>query len=97
MAKKVFIKWEAESLRTTPINWSSNPYQWQDVSITEEVLAGGSAEDLVSGYEKLDKKKKKRFIELICIVKNKTIKERKEMKNIKVILGIDLEITMEKK
>ena len=78
---------------------SKNPFTWNDCALVEEIIQAGS------GYQEVfkDKKKKKRFIKLICQIEGVEYKETKEVKErqiritdvalvAKEVLGIDLKI-----
>jgi hypothetical protein len=111
MSTRTPFKWSNANFayNTNPFGTkqSTNPFIWSDVALVEEVVAallGGGAEQ-VSGIF-TDKKKKKRFITLICKAEGKTSKETKEVidrkitiKDIKLvakdILNIDLKINFE--
>jgi len=87
---------------TNHIIYSNNPFTFDDVAITEEIIAaatdvsGNGATNWVSGFEKLDNKKKKRFIELMCKVTGaEPTKYRKEVRDVKVFTK-DIQITVEK-
>lgn len=78
---------------------SRNPFTWDDCALVEEVIQAGRAYDEVFK----DKKKKKRFIKLICQIEGVEYKETKEVKErqiritdvalvAKEVLGIDLKI-----
>jgi hypothetical protein len=99
----------------TPFNWetanfawnanpfgaqqSTNPFTWDDCALVAEVVRAGSNYQDVFG----DKKKKKRFIKLICQIEGVEYKETKEVKErqiritdvalvAKEVLGIDIKI-----
>ena len=78
---------------------SKNPFTWDDCALVEEIIQAGA------GYQEVfkDKKKKKRFIKLICQIEGVEYKETKEVKErqiritdvalvAKEVLGIDLKI-----
>lgn len=68
----VCIKWnEAHIL------WNDNPYTWDDVCIAEEIVGSGIAGDWVGAYDKLDKRKKKRVIEVIAMIEGEKFKQKK--------------------
>jgi hypothetical protein len=78
---------------------SRNPFTWDDCALVEEVIQAGRA----YGEVFKDKKKKKRFIKLICQIEGVEYKETKEVKErqiritdvalvAKEVLGIDLKI-----
>jgi len=86
---KTFIKWEETGLRTTPIQWDSNPYKWDEVFIIEEIAAAGGAgpEEMGEYIKKLDRNKRKKIIRLVCKIEGKEYKEQKVVKeNAKVTL-----------
>ena len=62
MANK--IKWSDANFL-----WIDNPYKWNDVrEIVKKVAKGGGS--LLENYEKLDKKEKEKFIEVIVKIKS---------------------------
>ena len=120
MATITKIKWEAADFKWNiappsedykpGFKASSFPYTWDDVALVEEVVevveavvsTGGDIYDAIS---KIDPKKKKRFIKLICKVKGietysgqKTIRDDIEITAedcelvVKEVLGIDLTV-----
>lgn len=102
----------------TPIQWnlanfkwndSSNlgarrstiPLTWSDCALLEEVAAAAQGGHLHNVWK--DRKKKKRFVELLCIVEGKEYKETKSIEEVEILikdvemvlketLGIDLKI-----
>lgn len=85
-------------------NQSRNPFTWDDCALITEILeglaAGKAPEDLFK-----DKKKKKKFIKLLCEVQGKEYVETKEIKEYKIrisdislvakeVLGIDIKIDL---
>ena len=85
-------------------NQSITPFTWDDCALITEILeglaAGKAPEDLFK-----DKKKKKRFIKLLCEVQGKEYVETKEIKEYKIrisdislvakeVLGIDIKIDL---
>lgn len=56
--------------------WNKNPYTWDDVALIKEVLGAGAS------YQEIfkDKKKKEKFIKLICKVEGVEYKETKNIK-----------------
>jgi hypothetical protein len=97
---KANFAWE-----TNPFpNQSRNPFTWDDCALITEILeglaAGKAPEDVLK-----DKKKKKRFIKLLCEVQGKKYVETKEIKEYKIrisdislvakeVLGIDIKINL---
>lgn len=81
---------------------SKNPFTWDDCALIEEIVqAGGAYEEVF----RKDKKKKKRFIKLLCQVEGIEYKETKEVTKrqiritdvalvAKEVLGIDIKIDM---
>ena len=79
MAEKRYpITWDGfyNGTKTTTINWSNNPYTWDDVAIIEKIAGGGG--DIPSGLKKLKKEEKKKCVRLI--MKRKGIKVYDEEK-----------------
>jgi hypothetical protein len=71
---------------TANFAWDANPYTWDDVAlVTELANAGGIAE--VEDIFRKAPAKKKRFIELLCQVQGKDIKEIKEIKEHKIFIS----------
>ena len=71
-------------------NQSRNPFTWDDVALLQELAAAGH------GYQDVlkDKKKKKRFITLLCKVKGyDKYKETKEVKDYTVTIE-DVELVL---
>lgn len=110
MSTRTPFKWSNANFayNTNPFGTkqSTNPFIWSDVALVQEVVAAlqGGADQLTGIFK--DKKKKKRFITLICKAEGKTFKETKEVmdrkitaKDIKLvakdILNIDLKINFE--
>lgn len=94
MATKTPYNWD-----NADIIWSKNPYTWDDVALIKEVLDAGAP------YQEIfkDKKKKEKFIKLICKVEGVEYKETKNIKKrqiritdvslvAKEVLGIDVKI-----
>ena len=93
VTKKIFNWNDANFL------WNKNPYTWDEVElITELVNAGSSYQEVFK-----DKKKKEKFIKLICKVEGTEYKETKKIKKrqiritdislvAKEVLGIDIKI-----
>ena len=81
------------------IRFDSNLYSWDDVCIAEEILAavdggGAIACDWLGAYEKLPVGKKKRFIDLVCKVKNEEpTNYRTEIKEVKLSIK-DIQLTV---
>lgn len=80
---KANFSWESNPFGSQQ---SANPFTWDDVALVEEVaqaIAGG-----ISPQEALkDKKKKKRFIKLICQVQGIEYVETKEVIDRKITLS----------
>ena len=79
--------------------WIANEFTWDDVCIALEV-GGGDSGDWLGSFGNLDEKKKKRFIELSCIVKygrdykpETRFKEKKQKKDIQ-LSAKDIEVTV---
>lgn len=107
MITRVPFKWSNANFawETNPFpNQSRNPFTWDDcallIEIIEGLAAGKAPEDLFK-----DKKKKKRFIKLLCEVQGKKYVETKEIKEYKIrisdislvakeVLGIDIKIDL---
>jgi len=94
MATKTPFNWDNANFI-----WSQNPYTWDDVALVKEVVSAGSS------YQEVfkDKKKKEKFIKLICKVEGTEYKETKKIKKrqiritdislvAKEVLGIDIKI-----
>ena len=61
-----------------PINWSSNPYLWSDVSIViEAVESTGAGSGGFSKWQKENTDKKKTLIKLLCTIDGEKYKEEK--------------------
>tara|TARA_B110000503_G_scaffold53306_1_gene85761 strand:+ start:480 stop:797 length:318 start_codon:yes stop_codon:yes gene_type:complete len=103
MSSRIPFKWGNANFawNTNPFGarQSKNPFTWDDCALIEEVIQAGA------GYQEVfkDKKKKKRFIKLICQIEGVEYKETKEVKErqiritdialvAKEVLGIDLKI-----
>ena len=103
MSSRIPFKWGNANFawNTNPFGaqQSKNPFTWDDCALVEEVIQAGG------GYQEVfkDKKKKKRFIKLICQIEGVEYKETKEVKErqiritdvalvAKEVLGIDLKI-----
>ena len=103
------IKWEEANFKwnLAPTDSTKPRYTWDDVKILEEIVeeiaAGGDS--LLTAVEKLEPKKKKRFIKLVCKVKGiETYSGQKTIHDditvtaedcelvIKEVLGIDLTV-----
>jgi len=70
-------------------NQSVSPFKWNDVALVTEVAQIASGGGIVE-VEKLFQKepaKKKRFVELLCQVQGKDIKEIKEIKEHKIFIS----------
>ena len=83
-------------------NQSKSPFTWNDCALVQEVV---DAIDAGASYQEVfkDKKKKKRFIKLICQVQGIEYKETKEVKKrsiritdvalvAKEVLGVDVKV-----
>jgi hypothetical protein len=71
---------------TANFAWNDNPYTWDDVALVTELSnAGGIAE--VEDIFRKTPAKKKRFVELLCQVQGKDIKEIKEIKEHKIFIS----------
>lgn len=111
------IKWDKANFapNTNPYsNQSAYPFTWDDVALLSEIveiISGGGGQPQLSGqfeYQNIfaDKKKKKRFITLICKIKGYDIyKEKKAVNDVKITakdvklvlkeaLGIDVKIEL---
>ena len=79
--------------------WIGNEFVWNDVCIVEEIIGlKGPTNNWEDAYQKLDKKKQKRFIELVCMVKygeeyKKVYDDKKEVKDVK-LTATDIELTV---
>ena len=88
-------------------HWNDNPYTWNDVCLALEVLGTAAGDHIVSNdwlnaYERLDTKKKREFITLICKVKKQdedsyyeTFKLKKEKYKNKKAFARDIRMTVE--
>ena len=99
------IKWEDADFKweLAPTDTDADRYTWDDVTLVEEILDSGGG--IFEAIDKLDPKKKARFIKLVCKVKGietysgqKTIREDIEVTAkdiemvVKEVLGIDLTV-----
>ena len=107
MITRVPFQWNNANFawETNPFpNQSKNPFTWDDCALITEILeglaAGKAPEDIFK-----DKKKKKKFIKLLCEVQGKEYVETKEIKEYKIrisdislvakeVLGIDIKIDL---
>ena len=90
---RVPFKWSNANFawETNPFpNQSKNPFTWDDVALLQEIAAAGHKYDEVLK----DKKKKKRFITLLCKVKGyDKYKETKEVKDYQITIE-DVELVL---
>jgi hypothetical protein len=95
---------------STDVRWKDANWLWSECQLVEEIISiiGQGGVDASKIAEELwrdekDREKKKRFIRLICKVKNETYNEEKEVKDFKIkiedvklvvraVAGIELEI-----
>lgn len=97
--RRIPFKWSNANFQ-----WNNNPYTWDDCAITQEIVdtiqAGGSYQEVFK-----DKKKKKKFIKLLCKVEGIEYKETKEIKKrqiritdvalvVKEVLDVDIKINI---
>lgn len=79
--------------------WDSNPYCWNDVCIALEVEGGGAASEWPTNFDRLDEKKKDRFIELSCMIKYedgyKKVYEEKKLKGDMTLSADEIKLTVE--
>jgi hypothetical protein len=106
MANRIPIKWNLANFKW---NDSSNlgsqrttiPLTWSDCALLQEVAAAAQGGHLHEVWK--DKKKKKRFVELIATVQGKEYKETKSIEEVEILIkdvelvlkeamGIDLKI-----
>lgn len=76
--------------------WNSNPFTWEDVALTEEVLSsgGGIPEVIVPKVNKLSKKKRKKLIRIILTLKGEEYIEEKYKNDIPIITVEDIEFLL---
>lgn len=90
---RIPFKWNNANFawETNPFpNQSRNPFTWDDVALLQEIAAAGHKYDEVLK----DKKKKKRFITLLCKVKGyDKYKETKEVKDYQITIE-DVELVL---
>ena len=102
------IKWEDADFKwdLAPTDTDADRYTWNDVTLVEEVIAGGAEiPEIAWNVNQLDPDKKNRFIKLVCKVRGietysgqKTIRDDIEITAedcelvIKEVLGIDLTV-----
>ena len=70
-------------------NQSVTPFTWDDVALITEIAQAASGGGIVE-VEQLfrnEPKKKKRFVELLCKVQGKDIKQIKEIKEHKIFIS----------
>jgi hypothetical protein len=70
-------------------NQSVMPFTWDDVALITEIVqaAGNGGIVEVENIFRKEPKKKKRFIELLCTVQGKDIKQIKEIKDYKIFIS----------
>ena len=97
-AEKFPIRWDGtidspflgtqnnETPDSETIIWGSNEYTWGDVQFIQEIVDGlGTGRRRQERLDRLDDKKKKRLIHLICRVKGeKVFDEKIEVKDVQV-------------
>ena len=96
------VKWDGttEDGRTTSVQWGSNSFTWNDVSLATEIAEVIDGVGYKKRKERLDKlfkdeDKKKRFIHLICRIKGEKVYDDKvEVKDIDVKVE-DAELVVE--
>lgn len=66
------------------VSWNNNSFTWGEVALVEAALGGGGilADDMP--WTKWEGDKKEKLVKLICKVKNKTYKQTKQIKDIKI-------------
>lgn len=111
MSQRLAFKWGnsnfAWSANPFP-NQSKNPFTWNDCAlvteIVEELKKGGGSFSGLSGIWD-DKRKKKRFIKLLCRVQGEEYRETKEVLDCKItvkdvelvvkeVLGVNIKINL---
>lgn len=84
---KANFAWE-----TNPFpNQSRNPFTWDDCALLLEIAAAAQGGHLHQVWK--DKKKKKRFVELLCIVEGKEYKETKSIEEVEILIK-DVELVL---
>lgn len=81
MATSTPYTWDAANFA-----WDNNPYTWDDVALITEIAKAGGIAEVENLFQK-QPAKKKRFIELLCQVQGKDIKEIKEIKEHKIFIS----------
>lgn len=98
---KANFKWENSSNLGT--RRSTIPLKWDDCALLEEVAEAAAGGHLHQVWK--DNKKKKRFVELLCIVEGKEYKETKSIESVEILIkdvelvlkeamGIDLKVNI---
>tara|TARA_R110000822_G_scaffold25937_5_gene78460 strand:- start:2754 stop:3095 length:342 start_codon:yes stop_codon:yes gene_type:complete len=87
--------------------WGDNPYTWREVCLALEVVGDSAGDHIISpnwldAYNKLDTKKKREFVTLICKVKKqdeltyyKEFNLKQEKYNNKKAFARDIRMTVE--
>jgi hypothetical protein len=69
------------------INWSNNPFTWNEVCLSRTVFQGYKSDDYdpwAKSYDKLKEEDKKKFITLINKCQGTKYKVTKEVKDVKI-------------
>ena len=66
------------------VSWNNNSFTWDEVALVKAALGGGGimADDMP--WTKWENDKKEKLVKLICKVKDKTYKQTKQIKDIKI-------------
>lgn len=70
---------------------STIPLKWDDCALLSEIAAAAQGGHLHQIWK--DKKKKKRFVELLCIVEGKEYKETKSIEDVEILIK-DVELVL---
>lgn len=70
---------------------STIPLKWDDCALLLEIAAAAQGGHLHQVWK--DKKKKKRFVELLCVVEGKEYKETKSIEDVEILIK-DVELVL---